>query len=687
MSAHAKYLADLNERQREAVRQTEGPVLVLAGAGSGKTRVITRRIAYLISKGLAEPSEILAVTFTNKAADEMRERVAELVGKAQAAKVVISTFHSFCLMVLRKDAERMGMRKNFTIASESDARILLRRVVEDLGTTEALSVAEFQSSISLYKNQNEEPDPERMKPVERESQEKYQEHIPTVYEGYRSALRAANSVDFDDLLLLTLKLWQDCPEIGDAWRDRFKYVMVDEYQDTNKVQYDLMRALVEKHRNFCVVGDDDQSIYAWRGADIQIILGFERHFPDAKIITLDQNYRSTETILAAANAVIRLNTSRRPKELWSTLGKGRAIDWFVVANEEEEAKEAVAWLKSIQEKTGARHSDFAMLYRSNLQSKPLEIALRQAGIPYTVVGGQDFFERAEVKDIVSYLKLLANPRDESAFLRVINMPRRGIGDVTLHRVHEVCVKEGLAFAPALAEVLRRGEAPAVAEQGIRNFLGLVQHFRKKMQEPEVSLRGVIEELITAINYHRALQDSCKSPLQLQNRWQNVESVVQAVSDYEENTEHATLSDFLDKTHLNSNERFSKQERRKTGVTLMTIHSAKGLEYPFVFIHGCEDGLMPHEKSTRDGNIDEERRLFYVALTRGKRHVTLFECLTRSAHGRERMTKTSRFLADIPQELLNPRIRAVRAMVAEATGADQPKPKAKRRPRKPKMSGG
>lgn len=680
MSPLSKYFADLNEPQRQAVRQTEGPVLVLAGAGSGKTRVITRRIAHLIGRGLAEPGQILAVTFTNKAANEMRERVADLVGKKDAAKVVISTFHAFCLMVLRRDAERLGMRRNFSISSESDARILLRRVVEDLGAKEALGVAEFQSAISLYKNQNQTPTEENLRGVERASQEKYQAHIPEVFAQYQSALRAANAMDFDDLLLQTVRLWREHPDVGDAWRARFRYVMVDEYQDTNAVQYELMRALVAGHRNFCVVGDDDQSIYAWRGADLRIILEFERHFPEATVITLDQNYRSTETILQAANAVIRHNTARRPKELWSNLGKGREIDWFIVANEEEEAKEAVKWLRGIQEKTGARYSDFALLYRSNLQSKPLEIAFRGAGIPYTVVGGQDFFERAEVKDIVSYLKLLANPRDESAFLRVVNMPRRGIGDATLHRVHERCVRTGVSFAQALAEMLRLGEAPPVAEKGIRDFLGLVKHFRARLAEPGRSLRAVAEELVAAIDYHGALRDAAKTPQQLEGRWQNVLSVLDAVGKYEADAERPGLPDFLDKTHLNGDERFGRREQRKDGVTLMTIHSAKGLEFPFVFIHGCEEGLMPHEKSVRDGNIEEERRLFYVALTRGKRHVTLFETLSRQAHGRERLTKPSRFLADIPEELLRRNVRAARDMAAAAAPA--PKPKRKSRPRKP-----
>ena len=381
MSPARKFLQGLNPSQRDAVRHTEGPVLVLAGAGSGKTRVITRRIAHILANGLAEPSQILAVTFTNKAAAEMRERVAELVGKQAAGRIAISTFHSYCLQVLRKHIDRIGYRKNFSIAGDSDSRALLRRVVEDIGSSESFDMGTFQSRISLMKNANEAPDPSKPMPVESETQEKYAENLAEVYERYHSALRAANSVDFDDLMLLTLRLWDQHADLLAACRGAFNYVMVDEYQDTNKVQYELIRRLVAEHRNLCVVGDDDQSIYAWRGADSSMILDFDKHFPDARVVTLDQNYRSTEIILNAANAVIQNNLSRREKKLWSDLGAGRKLDWIVCADEEQEAEEALKWMKFIQARTGARYSDFAFLYRSNQQSRPLEVTLRQAGGP------------------------------------------------------------------------------------------------------------------------------------------------------------------------------------------------------------------------------------------------------------------------------------------------------------------
>jgi superfamily I DNA/RNA helicase len=461
---------------------------------------------------------------------------------------------------------------------------------------------------------------------------------------------------------------------------------VDEYQDTNRLQYELLHLLVEKHRNFCVVGDDDQSIYGWRGADLRNILDFERDFRDAKIITLDQNYRSTGIILDAANSVIRHNGARREKKLWSDLGQGRPIDWIVVGDEEQEAREAVKWLQHIQHRAKAAYKDFALLYRSNLQSKPIEIAFRQAGIPYVVFGGQDFFERAEVKDIVSYLKIIANPRDEAAFLRVVNMPRRGIGDTTLHLVHDLCRTEGLSLGKGLSELLRRGLAPQQAGQGIRAFLELLTRFRRRFRDRDATMKEIVQDLVLAIDYYGELQRNSRTPEQAFNRWQNVELVVNAVGDYETNTAEASLGGFLDASHLNSDQdRAIKEDGNRNAVTLMTIHSAKGLEFPFVFIMGVEDGLLPHERSLAENTLEEERRLFYVALTRGRRHVTLFESLSRARHGREYLSKTSRFLAEIPEHLVKQQIRAVREMV-EGRFAAPPNPRPEKSARRKQAPG-
>ncbi|MFO7976411.1 MAG: UvrD-helicase domain-containing protein [Candidatus Hydrogenedentota bacterium] len=674
-------LAGLNPAQREAVAHVEGPLLILAGAGSGKTRVITQRIAYLLANGFAKPGEVLALTFTNKAAGEMRERVAALVGPQLARGIVIATFHSFCLRVLRAEIAHLGYRKDFTISSEGDVRTMVRRLLEDMdGVKETFDANNFLEQIGSVKNNGLYEVPDDHSEGDTETAKKYAKWLPAVFEKYQSALRAANTLDFDDLLLLTLRLWREHPRILGRYQKRLRYIMVDEYQDTNHLQYELLRLLAAKHQNLCVVGDDDQSIYGWRGADIRNILSFERDYPDAKIVKLEQNYRSTETILAAANAVIANNHERRAKKLWSDLGKGRPLDWFITGDEEHEAKMVVAWIRHIQEKTQAKYTDFAVLYRSNVQSRPLELALRQARIPYIVLGGQDFFERAEVKDIIAYLRAVVNPRDEVAFLRIVNVPRRGVGDATLHLVHDICRAEGFPFAKGLSEALRRGLIQGRAESGIRELLGLLRDFRSRFRQPGALLSRCVQELVDRIGYRAELVRTSKSALQLDQKWSNVEAVIDAVGRYEEECEgQPTLAGFLDESALNREEdERRKDKNQRSGVTLMTIHSAKGLEFPFVFISGIEEGLLPHEKSLKDGGLEEERRLFYVALTRGKRHVTLFETCSRNRRGRERVCTTSRFLKEIPETLLNRRIRAAREMVEERVAPPQVSQSAKRR---------
>jgi DNA helicase II / ATP-dependent DNA helicase PcrA len=460
-------------------------------------------------------------------------------------------------------------------------------------------------------------------------------------------------------------------------RAQFRYIMVDEYQDTNSIQYELLRMLTGQHRNLFVVGDDDQAIYGWRGADVRNILGFEKDYPEAKIITLDQNYRSTESILTAANHVIQHNATRREKKLWSSLGKGRAIDHFVVGDDEAEAAEVLSWMRHIHSRTKAAWSDFAILYRSNVQSRPLEIALRQGDVPYAVFGGQDFFERAEVKDIISYLKTIANPRDEASFLRVVNVPRRGVGDATLHHAHDICLREKKTLGMALAAVLEQGALPKNTEYGIKHFLGIIQRYRKRFRERDGRLEEILRSLIRDIDYFGELQRSSRTPEQYEVRAQSVEAVCRAIEAYENSADRPSLPGFLDATHLNGDSQFEKREDgKRDAVSLMTIHSAKGLEFPFVFIVGMEDGLLPHERAMVDGSLEEERRLFYVALTRGKRHVTMFEAVSRVRNGRERMSKPSRFLTEIPEALIVHQVRAARDMVQEVVEPPAPKPKRK-----------
>jgi superfamily I DNA/RNA helicase len=660
-------LERLNEPQREAVCQTEGPLLVLAGAGSGKTRVITTRAAYLIKTGRAKASEILAVTFTNKAAEEMRERLGKIVGKKVAEKAVVSTFHSFCLTILREHIQHLGYRKDFTISGDGDTRAIVRRLLDDMdGVKDTFKPDLFLSAIGSMKNSDDTTGKGATVSENDETAQKYEKWLPAMYESYQSALRAANTVDFDDLLLLTLKLWREHEEIRRSVSDRFRYVMVDEFQDTNRVQFALLRELVKDHENFCVVGDDDQSIYAWRGADPRNILELERDFPKLSLVKLEENYRSTGTILDAANGVIKNNTVRREKTLWSRKRRGRSIDLLQVADEEHEAKMAVAWMKAIQGKSGAKWRDFAILYRSNLQSRNLEVAFRQAEVPYVVVGGQEFYERAEVKDVVAYLKVMANPWDEGALLRIINTPRRGIGDTTLHRIHEQCASRKVPFVKAMSDQLKNGTVSKDAARGISAMSGLVREFRRRFRDKGTPMATTAEAMMDAVGYREELMRTSKTPGQFEVRWNNVEAVFQSILTYEKEAKAPTLLEFLDKSALlTDSDRGFKQKRREAAVTLMTIHSAKGLEFPFVFVIGMEDGLLPHDRSLKMGDEEEERRLFYVAITRAMRHLTLFQAHARSRFGKSRATVASRFLKEIPEGLVKERILAAGSESAES----------------------
>ncbi len=667
-------LDGLNPAQREAAAHVDGPLLILAGAGSGKTRVITARIAYLLAHGHAQPSNVLAVTFTNKAAAEMRERVATLVGKEAAKALTISTFHSFALRILREYAKEAGLRQDFSVAAASDQRALLRRILGDLdGSTKDAFKPEILAEAIASRRALEAAQPALGNTLpdglpQTEARSKYETWLPEIQTRYESALRAANSVDFDGLLLLALRLLREQSCVRDALRERFRYLLVDEFQDTNRVQFEMLRHLANPRNNLCVVGDDDQAIYAWRGADPRNILEFHKHFARTTIVRLEQNYRSTQTILDAANAVIANNVTRHQKRLWSEQRKGRAIDLLVTADDEHEAKMAVSWMRTIQKRTAARWRDFALLYRSNTQSRIFELTLRQAGIPYVVLGGQEFFDRAEVRDLVAYLKVIANPRDETALLRVVNMPRRGIGDTTLHRIHEWCATHNRPMLDGLREAATLGLAGREAATGIDDFLRLIAAFRRRMKAEPKNLGEVFGDLVHAIGYRDELERTSKSPEQLDMRWGNVEAIVEALSQYAQGEATPSLRAFLDQSALaKEGDPRTKAERREAAVTLMTIHSAKGLEFPFVFLMGVEDGLLPHEKSLSENGLEEERRLFYVAVTRAQRHLTMFQTQVRNKRGKEKSSLPSRFLAEIPAELINVRQLAERP----ASSASEP----------------
>ena len=688
MAGQSKYTDGLNENQAEAVRHIDGPLLVIAGAGSGKTRVVTRRIAYILSLKVAKPEQILAVTFTNKAAGEMRERVAELVGKVKAERVVVSTFHSFCLKVLREHIELLGYRKNFTISSEGDTRTLVKRVIDDLeGPQEEFSPGIFREQISLMKGTQDTmnfalPVPADESKEERANREKYETWLPEIFDRYQSALRAANTVDFDDLLGLVLKLWSEHREIREHFQRQYKYVMVDEYQDTNTIQYRLIQTLVAEHKNLCVVGDDDQSIYGWRGADISNILNFSKDFPGAKSVTLGYNYRSKEPILAAANAVIANNGKRIAKTMLPHQGPGRPIDRIVTADEEHEAKMALEWMDTIRSNTGASNDDFAILYRSNLQSRPFEIAMRTAGIPYIVIGGQEFFERAEIRDIVAYLKVIVNPWDEASFLRIVNMPRRGIGDKTLHVIHDVCRQHNLSLGKGMAKALAEGKITGGAENGIRNFLGLMTDFRNQFRSRDKPLHETLQYLVNVIGFRGELERTSKSPEMASLRWDNVQAIVKSLEEFETDQRNPTLGGFLDHSSLTRDaDRFAEDGSDRSVVTLMTIHSAKGLEFPYVFLVGTEDGIIPHQRSLRDNTVEEERRLFYVAITRAQRHFTIFETCSRIRHGRESVSTPSRFIKEIPDDLIKLKTYAAREIIAETVRANSNTGKSKTKPKR------
>lgn len=667
----SKYLEGLNPNQAEAVQCINGPLLVIAGAGSGKTRVVTRRIGYIIAQKAAKPEQILAVTFTNKAAGEMRERVAELIGKPKSQKVTISTFHSFCLKILREHIELLGYRKNFTISGEGDTRTMIKRVIDDLeGPLKEFSPGIFREQISLMKASQETENYAMAVPAdeskeEAANREKYETWLPEIYDRYQSALRAANTIDFDDLLSLVLKLWEEHPKVKKHFQKQYQYVMVDEYQDTNTIQYRLIQHLVGAHKNLCVVGDDDQSIYGWRGADVANILNFSKDFPKAKSITLGHNYRSKVQILEAANAVIQNNSNRLDKKMIPHHGPGRPIDHIIAADEEHEAKMAQEWMENIKIKTGASNEDFAILYRSNIQSRPYEIAFRSAGIPYVVIGGQEFYERAEIRDVIAYLKVIVNPWDEASFLRIVNIPRRGIGDKTLHTIHDICREHGLSLGKGMAKALSEGRISGAAEKGIRNLLGLLKDVRYQFRSKDRPLHETLHQFVLNIAIKYEIERTSKTPEMASLRWDNIQAIIKSLEEYENAAKNPTLGAFLDQSSLvRDADRLAEDGTDRSVVTLMTIHSAKGLEFPYVFIVGVEDGIIPHVRSLRDNTVEEERRLFYVAITRAQEHLTIFETCSRNMRGRETVSTPSRFLKEIPPELLTKHTFAHRETIAE-----------------------
>lgn len=638
----------LNKQQKEAVLHTEGPLLILAGAGSGKTRVLTHRIAYLIEEQGVNPWNILAITFTNKAAGEMRERVDKLVGFG-AESIWVSTFHSTCVRILRRHIDLLGYDNNFTIYDSDDQKTLMKDVCKMLQIdTKIFKERALLSTISHAKDELITPEEFRMRAEGDFSQKK----ITEVYEEYEKQLRANNALDFDDLLVKTVQLFQTQADVLEYYQERFRYIMVDEYQDTNTVQFELIRLLASKYRNLCVVGDDDQSIYKFRGANIKNILNFEHVFEDAKVIKLEQNYRSTSNILNAANAVIRNNRGRKDKTLWTDNGDGEKLEFRQFDTAYDEAEYIVGDIREHVDRGECTYNDNAILYRTNAQSRIFEEKFVTANIPYKIVGGINFYARREIKDLLSYLKTVDNGQDDLAVRRIINVPKRGIGLTSINRVQEYAVRHEVGFYEALRDV---DLIPNIGREAskLESFVALIEHFKTDAQE--MSISRLMKEIIEETGYVESLEaeDSEEAEARIENIDELMSKIVAYEDTCEEMNEPPTLSGFLEEVALVAD--IDSLDENSDYVVLMTLHSAKGLEFPHVYLAGLEDGIFPiYMTITADDpeEVEEERRLCYVGITRAEKALTLTCARRRMIRGETQYNKMSRFLKEIPMELLS-----------------------------------
>ncbi len=635
-----RLLGDLNGPQREAVTHEAGPLLILAGAGSGKTRVLTYRIAHLVGVRGADPSRILAFTFTNKAAQEMRERIEALLGDLRG--LWIGTFHGTCARILRAEAEALGYDRSFSIYDAADQQDLIKIIMRDLGLPEK----EFRPSavldkISACKNSLVPPGEYRETALTR-----YDSAVADVYELYQRGLKARNAMDFDDLIANVLLLFESAPRVAELYAGRFEDVLVDEYQDTNHAQFRLVEALGAGHRNLFVVGDDDQSIYGWRGADVGNILSFQTSFPDAKVIRLEQNYRSSGSILAAAGAVVRNNSARMEKTLWTQSAPGSPPELHLVQDEMEEAERVAAALMEIVRSENRGFSEFGVLYRTNAQSRALETALQRAGIQYELVGGTAFYQRREIKDLLAYLRCVANPLDDVSFMRIVNVPPRGVGEKSARRMEVLAKESGDGLQEAAARASEAGEMPRTAARALEKLAGALKGWRERSSVTPVG--PLLEEIIEETGFMerlRAEEGGEGGP-----REENVLELVATCYHFSENREDPSVEAFVSEAALLSS--IDDWDQSRGAVTLMTAHNAKGLEFNVVFLVGMEEGLFPHYSSLEDRNeLEEERRLFYVGLTRAKERVLCWAA-NRRRRGRGFLENgISRFLGEIPSELL------------------------------------
>jgi DNA helicase-2/ATP-dependent DNA helicase PcrA len=667
--------ADLNPSQREAVAATEGPVLVVAGAGSGKTRVLTYRIAHLIRDLTVAPDSILAITFTNKAANEMKGRVGALIGGV-VRSMWVSTFHSACVRILRREASRLGYRSGFSIYDDADSLRLINLVLKDLDLDSKRFPPKAMKAV-ISKSKNELVDYESFAD---EGDGFYHEQVADIYRLYQQRLLEASAMDFDDLLMVTVELFGAFPDVLAGYQDRFRYVLVDEYQDTNRAQYMLVKQLTATHRNLCVVGDSDQSIYKFRGADIRNIRDFEVDYPDARIIILDQNYRSTETILHAANSVISNNTKRTPKNLWSDRGRGVPIFRYEAEDEHDEAGYVADEVERLQA-DGFNLSDIAVFYRTNAMSRVIEDVFVRRGVPYTVVGSVKFYDRKEIKDAIAYLRAVVNPSDEVSLKRIINEPRRGIGDTTIAHVDRFSQSQKIGFADALRRAPEISQLNARAQTALAEFVAIMDRLREAAADEGV--QAGVESVLVDTGMLPALES--EQTVEAMGRVENLRELVGVASEFESSNEGAVIGDeefdsldnlrrlelFLETTALVAD--IDEWDEGAGAVTLMTLHTAKGLEFPAVFIVGMEDGVFPHMRSLGDPNeLEEERRLAYVGITRAQDKLYLTSALSRMLFGGSNYNPPSRFLAEVPDGLMEKAGKRQRRTASERAAATGPR---------------
>ncbi|MGG0753774.1 DNA helicase PcrA [Brevibacillus laterosporus] len=643
------FFSGLNPEQKKAVETTEGPVLILAGAGSGKTRVLTQRISYLVGYKQVFPWSILAITFTNKAAREMKERVERMVGReAGADDIWISTFHSLCVRILRRDIDRINISRSFTILDAGDQLTVVKQCMKELN----IDVKKFEprsilGAISGAKN--ELLDPKRYEQV---AGDQFQRIVSQVYELYMKKLKNNQSLDFDDLIMTTIRLFKEVPEVLEFYQRKFKYIHVDEYQDTNRAQYMLISMLADMHKNICCVGDADQSIYKWRGADISIILNFEKEYPSAKLIKLEQNYRSTKNILEAANHVIKNNKNRKEKNLWTNQEAGEKIYCYQADSEHDEAYFVVDMIRE-QLKTYKRYDKFAILYRTNAQSRVMEDVLVKSTIPYTIVGGTKFYDRKEIKDVLAYLRLVSNPDDDISLTRIINVPKRNIGDTTVEKLQAYASAHGLTLFQVVQEVAYMGLASRTTN-AILAFSDMVKNLIQMVDY--LSVTELVEEILKQSGYRESLKED--KSLEAAARLENIDEFLSVTQEFEKKSEDKTLLAFLTDLALVAdidslgNDDTEEAVPDDGQVVLMTLHSAKGLEFPVVFLVGMEEGVFPHSRALFDeSEMEEERRLAYVGITRAEQKLFMTRARMRTLYGRTNMNMQSRFFAEIPDELL------------------------------------